>query len=110
MQRDKAYLLDILEAARLARQYVQDKSYGDFFGDLQCQDAVVRRLEVIGEAARRVSETTRNELPELPWKDIIAMRNFLIHDYDDIDMSIVWETVHEHLPGLISALEKVIEP
>ena len=56
MQRDKEYLLDILDASRLAIQYVQGKSLEDFLSDIQCQDAVIRRLEIIGEAARRVSD------------------------------------------------------
>jgi len=110
MPRDRAYLVDILEAAKLARHYVQRKSLDDFIADMQCQDAVVRRLAVIGEAARRVSETARTELSGLPWQDMIAMRNFLIHEYDDIDMSIVWETVQGHLPGLINALEEILGP
>ncbi len=61
MQRDKAYLLDILEAAKLALSYVGNISKEDFFDDLQCQDAVIRRLEIIGEASGRISEETRND-------------------------------------------------
>ena len=109
MQRDREYFLDILEAAKLALTYVEGKRKEDFFGDLQCQDAVIRRLEIIGEAARRISGATRTAFPDLPWSDMINMRNIMIHQYDDIDLVIVWETVHNDLPQLIESLEKVFK-
>ena len=109
MQHDKEYLLDILEAAKLAVAYVSNKTREDFFNDLQCQDAVIRRLEIIGEAARRISEETRAAIPDLPWSDMIGMRNVIIHEYDDVDLFIVWETVHNDLPSLIDSLEKILE-
>ena len=92
MSRDSAYLVDILEAARLAREYVAGKTSEEFLQDTQCQDAVIRRLEIIGEAARRLSDETRKALPSLPFLDMADMRNFLIHNYDDVDLSIVWDT------------------
>lgn len=101
MRRDKGHLFDIVEAARLALSYIENKSLETFLQDTQCQDAVLRRLEVIGEASRRLSDQTRQRLPEIPWKEIIGMRNMLIHDYDDIDMKIVWDTVSDHLEPLI---------
>ncbi len=109
MQRDREYLLDILEAAKLALDYVADKAREDFLNDMQCQDAVVRRLEIIGEAARRTSEETRTAFPDLPWGEMIGMRNVIIHEYDDVDFVIVWETIKNDLPLLIESLEKVIE-
>ncbi len=110
MQRDKEYLLDILEAAKLALAYVDKKSKEEFFNDTQCQDAVIRRLEIIGEAAaRRISEEMRAAYPDLPWSDMIGMRNVIIHEYDDVDLVIVWETVHNDLPPLIDALEKILQ-
>ncbi|MDD5473206.1 MAG: DUF86 domain-containing protein [Candidatus Methanoperedens sp.] len=109
MQRDREYLLDILEAAKLALEYIGDKTRGEFFGDLQCQDAIIRRLEIIGEAARRISEETRAAHPDLPWSDMVSMRNIMIHEYDDIDLAIVWETVRNDLQPLIDALEKILQ-
>lgn len=109
MQRDREYLLDILEAAKLAIDYIGDKTREEFFGDLQCQDAVIRRLEIIGEAARRISEETRAAYPDLPWSDMVSMRNIMIHEYDDIDLAIVWETVHNDLLPLINALGKILQ-
>ena len=110
MQRDIAYLLDIMESARLALDYVKEKTRVEFFDDFQCQDAVIRRLEIIGEAANRISAETQIAFPNLPWNDMIGMRNVMIHDYDDVDMAIVWETVQNDLPPLISALEKLVPP
>lgn len=110
MQHDKAYLLDILEAAKLAVTYVGDKTKEAFLKDLQCQDAVIRRLEIIGEAARRISEKTKNTFRNIPWYEMVGMRNVMINDYDDVDMVIVWETVQNDLPLLISELERILPP
>jgi uncharacterized protein with HEPN domain len=108
MQRDREYLLDILEAAKLAIGYIGEKTREEFFSDSQCQDAVIRRLEIIGEAARRISEETRTAYPDLPWSDMISMRNVMIHEYDDVDLVIVWETVKNDMPQLVNSLEKIL--
>lgn len=108
MSRDREYLLDILESARLACEYVRGKTFQEFSSDVQCQDSVIRRLEIIGEAARRVSEEGRAAAPELPWHAIVGMRNVMIHEYDDVDVGIVWNTVRESLPPLIEALESLL--
>ena len=110
MSRDKEFLLDILEAARLAIKYTSGKSKNDFLKDIQCQDAVVRRLEVIGEAAKRVSDESRKKIPSLPWKAMTSMRNIMIHEYDDVDFNIVWDTVRNDLPNLVTELEKFLQP
>jgi uncharacterized protein with HEPN domain len=106
MSRDPQYFLDILEAAKLALSYVAGKTQAEFLEDTLCQDAVIRRLEIIGEAARRLSREARTTLPGLIWNAMIGMRNMLIHEYDAVDLYIVWETVQRDLPTLI----KVIEP
>jgi len=110
MLRDKEYLLDILEAAKLALTYIGEKTRNDFFHDLQCQDAIIRRLEIIGEASRRISEETKTTFPDIPWNDMVNMRNVMIHEYDDVDMIIVWETVKNNPPPLIDALGKILKP
>lgn len=89
MQRDLQYLLDMLESAKLATRYVAEKSKTEFSLDVQLQDAVIRRLAIIGEAARRVSDSTRQNLAAIPWGEISGMRNHLIHEYDDLDLEIV---------------------
>jgi uncharacterized protein with HEPN domain len=110
MLRDREYMLDILEAAKLAIAYVDKKTKEDFLDDFLCQDAVIRRLEIIGEAARRISEETKSTFPDLPWNDMINMRNVMIHEYDDVDLVIVWETIKNDLSPLIDTLEKILLP
>lgn len=110
MARDQVYLLDILEAAILATSYVEDVSEMAFLQDTQRQDSVIRCLEISGEAARRISPEVRNAHPTIPWSSIIGMRNFLIHDYDDVDLRIVWQTVQQDLPNLIAQIKPLIPP
>jgi uncharacterized protein with HEPN domain len=108
MQRDREFLLDILEAAKLALSYVGKKSKEEFLKDTQCQDAVIRRFEIIGEASRRISGEAQSEFPDLPWGEMIGMRNVMIHEYDDVDIVIVWKTVKSDLPKLIDALKTIL--
>ncbi len=107
MQHDLAYILDILDAAKLAIQYVQDIEKEAFFQDIKCQDSVIRRLEIIGEAARRVSLSTRAEIPDIPWMEMIGMRNMMIHEYDSVDLEIVWDTIQRDLPRVIVILSAI---
>lgn len=109
MQRDRSHLLDILEACRLALSYIEHRTESDFLSDTQCQDSVIRRLEIIGEAARRISEPTRAAHPELPWEEMIGLRNVLIHEYDAVDLPLLWQTVHNDLPRLVVMVQAVLE-
>jgi uncharacterized protein with HEPN domain len=108
LSRDINYVLDILEAVRLLQTFVAGVDQDTFENDLMRQAAVMRQLEIMGEAARRLSEETRLELSEIPWRQIIGMRNRLIHGYDDVDLAIVWDSVQNDLPLLIAQLEKVV--
>ena len=97
-----------MEAARLALSYVSGKTKDKFLKDTQCQDAVIRRLEIIGEEARRISDETRAAYAKLPWKAMVGMRNVMIHEYDDVDLVIVWDTVQNDLSSLVAALEEIV--
>jgi len=108
MPRDQVYLLDILQAARLAVSYVEGVQAEAFLRDTRLQDSVIRRIEIIGEAARRVSEQMKSSHPELPWEEMVGMRNLMIHEYDDVDLGIVWETVQNDLPGLIVRMAPLV--
>lgn len=77
--------------------------------DVQLQDCVIRRLEIIGEAANRVSAETKQKHPDLPWTEMIGMRNMMIHEYDNLDFEIVWETVQRDLPVLIKKLQVICD-
>ena len=102
---DDAYLLDMLNAARRAKQFVASLSQDEFAASDLHQSAVVKQLEIVGEAARRVSDEFQAAHPEIPWRLIVGMRNRLIHDYTRIDVETVWETVQRDLDPLISHLE-----
>lgn len=110
MRRDDAYLLDILIAARRARRFLEDLTWEEFVDSELHQDAVMRPLAIIGEAARQVSQETRDAHPELPWPQMVGMRNRLIHEYFRVDLATVWETVKNDLPPLIAALERLVPP
>ncbi|MCY7394124.1 MAG: DUF86 domain-containing protein [Leptolyngbyaceae cyanobacterium CAN_BIN12] len=108
MERDLQSLLDMLQSAQIVMSYIAGRSQEELTTDLQLQDAMIRRLLIIGEASKRVSETTRQALITIPWTAINGMRNRLIHEYDEIDMDIVWNTAVNSLPTLILELEKII--
>ena len=110
MRRDDAYLLDMLIAARDAVSFVRDLSRQQFVSSRIHQQAVTKALEIIGEAAGRVSEPVRAAHPEIPWDEITGMRHRLVHDYFEINLDKVWETVQDDLPPLISMLEPLIPP
>ena len=109
MRRDQAaYLLDMLVAARDAVGFVEGLAYEAFALDRRTQLSVVKSIEIIGEAASRIDSEIRQLHPEMPWQDIVAMRNRLVHGYFDIDLRLVWDTVHNDLPGLIARLESLV--
>lgn len=110
MSRDDTYLVDILESAKIALDYALGKSWDDFYEDIQCQDAVIRRIEIIGEAARRVSSETREKYPEIEWREMTGMRNLVIHEYDVVDIKLVWDTIQNKIPPLIEILSKIVPP
>lgn len=110
MSRDDTYLVDILESAKIALDYVLGKTWDQFYADMQCQDAVVRRVEIIGEAARRVLQEMRDMYPQIPWREMTSMRNLVIHEYDVVDINQVWDTVQNKIPPLIKELSKIVPP
>jgi uncharacterized protein with HEPN domain len=98
-------LRDILEASRLIASYVKDTPEADFRTNTEKQDAVIRRIEVIGEAAVHLSEETRRAVPELPLRKMRGMRNIVAHDYANVDLNIVWQVATIHVPEVRTALE-----
>ncbi len=109
MRRDDAIRLrHMLDSAREAQRFLTGRVREDLVRDRMLLLSLVKAIEILGEAASRVSPEARAECPKVPWLDIVAMRNRLIHAYFDINQDIVWHTVTEELPPLISELEKVI--
>jgi uncharacterized protein with HEPN domain len=105
---DEKYVLDMLLSARQALEYVDGTTRDEFLEDTRTQDAVLRRLEVIGEAATRVSGALRDRHPDIPWRAMAGMRNRLIHEYFRVDLDVVWVVVREELLPLAAALEPLI--
>ena len=104
---DIVRLRHMLDAVREAQGFAVTRSRSDL-DDRQLLLALVKAVEIIGEAATRVSTETRLEHPEIPWQDIVAMRHRLTHGYYDIDLDIVWSTVTEDLPPLAEELDAVL--
>ncbi|UCF95099.1 MAG: DUF86 domain-containing protein [Desulfobacterales bacterium] len=108
-QNDLIRLRHMLDAAKEAKSFVRGKDRKDLHTDRQLALALVKSIEIIGEAASKVSDKCRDDLPQIPWRSIIGMRNRLIHAYFDINRDILWMTVIEDLPPLISQLEGIIK-
>ena len=108
--RDPAYLWDMLDAARSVQEFTAGVSYDQYLKNRMMQLAVERQLEVIGEAAGRVSEIFREAHPEIPWQPIISQRNVISHQYGEIKPERIWEVVDVHIPALILMLEPLIPP
>jgi len=100
----------MLRSARLVDQYAAGVTYEYFDAHIEKQDAIIRRIELIGEAANQISEAARVSLPDIDWRRIIGMRHFVVHQYRDIDLDVVWRVVTEHVPQLIRELERILVP
>ena len=105
---DLIRLRHMLEAAREAVSFARNKTKEDFDNDRMLILSIVKSIEIIGEAASRVTKEGQDMQPEIPWMDIVAMRNRLIHVYFDIDVDRVWDTISDDLPPLITVLERIL--
>jgi len=103
------YLRDILDAAGKAQRFVEGIDFRAFKGNDEKVFAVVRALEIIGEAARQVPASLRTRYPDLAWRDITGMRDKLIHAYFGVDVDVVWRTVQDELPLLQSAVQRMLQ-
>jgi uncharacterized protein with HEPN domain len=108
-ERDEVRLRDMLDAAHDAQSFVAGRTRQMLDTDRMFAFALVRAIEIIGEAASRITEETRQALPEIQWRSVIGMRNKIIHDYISVDNNIVWDVATSDLPILIIQLEKIIE-
>lgn len=108
-ERDAAYVWDMLNAARLARALVEGASREVYLGERMRQLALERALELVGEAARRVSDVFQSAHPEVDWRSIVGQRNVLAHEYGVIDQERLYRTATESVPRLIAVLERILE-
>ncbi len=104
---DSVRLLHMLEAAQEAISFTKNKMRKSLNANRQLVLALVKDIEIIGEAASSVTAERREELPMIPWNKIIGMRNRLIHAYFEINLDVLWKTITEDIPPLISELEKI---
>jgi len=102
------YLRDILTATNRALSFVAGVTLDEFLADVEKQFAVTRALEIIGEAARYIPQEIRSEYPHLPWREMVGMRNIVIHNYFGVDETVIWRTVQEDLPILQTAVAQVV--
>jgi len=107
MKDDSIYIDHILNSINRILDYISGKDREAFEADLITQDAVVRQLEVIGEATKRISKELRSKHPDIPWADMAGMRDVLIHDYIDVDLGVVWKTASENIPDLKALILKL---
>lgn len=105
---DRVRLLHMIEAAENALNFVAGLDIAELEQDRKTLFAVIRCIEIIGEAAARLSEATRAAAPDIPWSAIVGMRNRLVHAYFDVDTELVWKTIHVELPALRERLQTLI--
>ena len=112
MRKERVYLdyvQDMLEGAKKAREFVRGMAYDEFASDEKTQFAVVRALEIIGEAAKKIPNDLRKTYSQIPWRDIAGTRDKLIHDYIGVNLPVVWRTIQDDLPILIGQLEILLK-
>lgn len=102
------YIEDIIDSMDKAMNFAKDLSYEEFVQDNKTVFAVVRALEIIGEATKNIPDNVRKKYPEIPWKDIAGMRNKVIHEYFGVKLSIVWKSIKEEIPPLKLLFEKML--
>lgn len=103
------HLDDIAQAARKAIEFVEGMAYEDFLRDDKTAFAVVRALEILGEATKRIPSDVRDRFPEVPWRSMAGIRDKLIHDYVSVNREVVWRTVMEDLPPLLPLIQRVAD-
>jgi uncharacterized protein with HEPN domain len=103
------YLEDVFAAMLKSQEFVKDMSYEEFVADEKTVYAVIRALEVVGEATKQIPRAVRATYEEIPWRAMSGMRDKLIHYYFGVDLAVVWKTVTEEVPELLPSIQKVLE-
>ena len=100
---------DILDSLEAIRAYIAGMNFQDFVADRRTVDAVIRNLTVIGEATAHIPDEVCAEYPDIPWTDMRAMRNFVVHEYFGVSDAILWDTVTQNLPPLHEPIERILK-
>jgi uncharacterized protein with HEPN domain len=109
MKDDKIFLGHILECITIIRSHIKGVSREEFDKDIKLQDAVIRRIEIIGEAAKNITEEFKENHPEIPWHKIIGIRNTVIHEYFGVKVDIVWGVCQNRIDELESAIKNIAD-
>ncbi len=109
MKSNELLVKDIAEAIRRITAYLNGVGKERFFADIMIQDAVIRNLEIIGEATKKISEEYREQHADIPWREMAGLRDVLIHNYGSVDLYIVWKTVVSDIPQLGEAMAVLLE-
>ncbi len=104
----KIRISDMLQSIELIRAYTEEMIQSEFEADQKTIDAVLRNLEIIGEAARHVPEAIVNKYPDVPWDEMRAIRNIVIHEYFGVNLNIIWHTTQVNLPSIVDKLEEIL--
>jgi uncharacterized protein with HEPN domain len=108
LDRDRATLLDLRLASQRILEFIADQDLESFVHDLKTQSAVTLQILILGEAAKRLSPGFRDRHPEIPWSDIMRMRDKLIHHYESMDPGEIWQAAQGDIPFLLSSLERAL--
>ena len=108
-RRDSVFIAQMVEAAEAALESSDRHTAESSAGDRLVGYAVVSAIQLIGQAPRGVSEELKAAHPEIPWREMIGMRNVVVHDHADVDLSLVWKTVRDDLPGLVERLNAILD-
>ncbi len=103
------YIEDILTSIQEIEEFVKGMSFDDFVKDKKTVNAVIRSLEVMGEAVKKIPKEIRDKYPDIPWKYIAGMRDKLIHEYHGVDLTIVWEVIEKEIPPLKPKFKEILD-
>lgn len=106
---DSVYIRHILDSIERVEKYIKDVDEDEFARNTLIQDAVIRQLAIIGEAGKRISQALRKRHKDVPWKDVVGMRDKLIHDYFGVDLQAVWDTATMDVPELKKEVKKILK-
>ena len=108
MSRDSSALLDIVRAARLIVEFTHQRNEAEFVDDAFAQSAILYQFTVMGEATKKLSRDFREAHPDIPWKLIAGMRDKVVHDYNDVDLELVWKTATIRVPNFLDSIEPLL--
>jgi len=103
------YIQDIFDSVNAIEEFVKESEFKDFAEDRKTIFAVIRAIEIIGEATKHIPKSIIDKYPEVPWKDMAGMRDKVIHEYFGVDLKVVWKTVTQHIPEIKPLIQKVLE-